>query len=223
MPLASTLKALARNPHFWLILLPFAVFVGLFNSLSSLLTQMLSPYGFSDTQSGIAGALLILVGLVAAAVTSPIVDRSKRYLLVIKVLIPIIAAAYLAFIFAPPTRTVVAPYVILSVLGAASFSLVPVALEFLVEVTYPVGPEVGSVVCWAGGQLFGGVFIVVSDALKAGEGARPAYNMQRTLVFQAVLACVVVPAPMLLGWWGGEVVGRRGEVDKGRVGAREEG
>lgn len=186
---------------------------------------MLGPYGYSESEAGIAGALLILVGLVTAAVTSPLVDRSKRYLLCIKVLVPVIAIAYLAFVFAPPTRSVVAPYVILSVLGAASFSLVPVALEFLVEVTYPVGPEVGSCVCWAGGQLLGGVFIVVSDALKAGEEGVPAFNMKRTLVFQAVLACVVVPAPMLLGWWGGEVVGRRGEVDKGRegrVGAREE-
>ena len=98
----------------------------------------------------------------------------------------------------------------------------PVALEFLVEITYPVGPEVGSVVCWAGGQLFGGVFIVVSDALKASRDADPPFNMTRTLVFQAVLALAVVPAPICLGWIGGKVVGKRAEVDKGVEGERRE-
>ena len=114
-----------------------------------------------------------------------------------------------------------APYVILSIVGAASFSLVPVALEFLVEVTWPVGPEVGSVVCWGGGQLLGGIFIVVSDALEAGKEADPPFNMKRALVFQAVVAIVVVPAPMVLGWVGGRLRNRRLDADKG-TGSEEE-
>lgn len=213
--LPETIRLLARNPTFFLVFIPFATYVGFFNSISSLLTQILTPYGFSEETSGLAGAVLILVGLVSAAITSPFVDRTKAYLPFIRVLVPVIAIAYLAFIWAPGTRTIAAPYVILAFLGAASFSLVPVALEWLVEVTWPVGPESSSTVCWAGGQLLGGIFIIVSDALKAGKEADPPFTMGKALVFEAVVAAAVVPCAFLLGRFG-KVESRRLDVDKGR-------
>jgi len=115
---------------------------------------------------------------------------------------------YIAFIFAPGTRNVAAPYAIASVLGAASFSLVPLVLEMLVEFTWPVSAEVGSTLCWSGGQLFGGVFIVVMDALRDEDG-----RMHRALVFLAVVCCAVVPLPMALGYYGlGR--GRRAEAER---------
>ncbi|KAL9022971.1 MAG: hypothetical protein Q9196_007447 [Gyalolechia fulgens] len=60
-PLTETLRLLARNQNYILLLIPFATYVGLFNAISSLLTQILTPYNFSEEQSGIAGALLILI------------------------------------------------------------------------------------------------------------------------------------------------------------------
>jgi len=211
-----------------MIAIPFFVYVALFNSVSSLINQILQPYSFTETDAGIAGALLIVVGLVASAITSPIIDRTKTFLLAIKVCVPIIAACYLAFVWAPQTRSLAAPYVLLSVLGAASFSLVPVVLEYLIEITHPISPEISSTICWSGGQLLGGIFILISDALRApgaSDGSkddgskRPEGNMYRTLVFQAVVACVVVPLPLCLGLFGrGKWVGmRRVEADRGAV------
>lgn len=186
----------------WLLIVPFAVYVGLFNSVSSLLNQIMMPYGFSSDEAGIAGALLIVVGLVGSAVASPILDRTKTFVGAIKGAVPFIALSYLVFIWMPATRAVAGPYVVLSVLGAASFSLVPVALEFLCELSHPLSPEVTSTVAWAGGQLLGGVFIVISDALRAGDGADPPGNLDNALVFSAVVALAVVPVPLALGLFG---------------------
>ena len=69
--------------------------------------------------------------------------------------------AYLVFLFAPPTRSEVFVYIILGLLGASSFALLPVALEYVVEVTFPVGPEVSSVLMWTVGQLLGGGLEIV--------------------------------------------------------------
>ncbi|MCJ1477954.1 hypothetical protein MMC13_006629 [Lambiella insularis] len=214
VPVTKQVSTLLRQPIFWLLLAPFSVYVGFFNSFSSILTQILTPYGFSETQGGIAGAVLIVVGLVAAAVTSPIVDRSKRYLLFIKAFVPIIAIGYLAFIWAPPSGSLIAPYILCAIIGAASFSLLPVALEWLVEVTWPVGPEVGSCFCWAGGQALGGIFIIISSALEDDKGT-PSGNLQKALIFQAVISIATVPAALCLGVVGGKVRTRRLEVDKG--------
>ncbi|KAL1651940.1 hypothetical protein SLS58_000063 [Diplodia intermedia] len=216
-PILRSLAHLSRTPTFWLLLLPFAVYVGFFNAFSSLLNQILYPYGFSPTDAGICGALLIIVGLLAAALLSPLLDRRhpKPYISTIKLLCPVVALSYLAFVWAPATRAVGAPYAVAAVLGAASFALVPVALECLVEATWPAaGPEAGSVCCWTAGQLLGGVFVVVMDALKEpgcdsteecqeigrhSTGSRPPGSMWRALVFQAVVALAVLPAPLLLG------------------------
>lgn len=84
----------------------------------------------------------------------------------------------------------------------------------MVEITFPAGPEAGSTVCWAAGNLLGVVFILVSDALKAGGDGAPPGNMQRALVFQAAVAVAAVPAALALGYLGGGARVGRDEVDK---------
>ena len=219
------LHTLFTSLEFYLLFIPFATYVGFFNSFSSLLNQILEPYGYSESSAGIAGALLIVVGLISAAISSPFIDKYKFYLAYTKVTVPIIGLSYLFFIWAPQTHGFAYPYVICSILGAASFGLVPVVLEFLVEIHHPLGPEVGSTVCWVAGQLFGGIFIIVQNALKAGPEAIPPLNMKRALVFQAVLALVVMPLPLVLGLGGrrGYVRRRRWEADqrRGQMGDEE--
>jgi hypothetical protein len=120
-------------------------------------------------------------------------------------------------IWAPQMRTIAAPYVLSAVLGACSFSLLPIALEYLVEISFPASPEVSSTICWVGGQVFGGIFIVVMNELKDGRpvdleqvqkagrgqaakgGDRPPGHMFWALVFQAVVCALVLPLPLMLG------------------------
>lgn len=209
---------MSKNLEVWLILTPFAIYVGFFNSISSLLNQMMNPYGFSDDEAGIGGAVLIVVGLVAAAITSPILDRTKKFLFAIRCLIPIVAISYLIFTWMPETKAIAGPYVVLAILGASSFALVPCALEYLIELSHPLSPEVTSTIAWAGGQLFGAIFIIISDALRAGENASPPRNMKNALVFQAVIALVIAVFPLALG-----LFGRADKVALRRIASDERG
>ncbi|KIV97860.1 hypothetical protein PV10_01564 [Exophiala mesophila] len=215
---------LMHSPEFYLVFIPYSIFVGFFNAISSLLNQILEPHGFSEDDAGIAGAILIVVGLVCAAISSPVIDRYKFYLKYIKFTVPMIGLAYLIFIWAPQTGSLAYVYVVCAILGAASFGLVPVVLEFLVEIHYPLGPELGSSLCWCGGQLLGGIFIIIMDALKAGRDASPPLNMKRALIFQATLAMVAVPFALVLGLFGREerVRPRRWEADQGTSSSEEQ-
>ncbi|KAK4503286.1 hypothetical protein PRZ48_006714 [Zasmidium cellare] len=201
LDLGQALRELPHNASFFLIVIPFAVYVGFFNATSSLINQIFEPYGFSETDAGIAGGLLILVGLIASAIVSPIVDRKKTYLIVIKVIIPLLGILYIILIWMPGTRSLAGPYIICALLGATSFSLLPVALELLSIITLPVSPEVSSVIGWTGGQILGAIFIIIMDALQGGWSDEPPESLKRALVFQAVVACAVVPLPMFLGTW----------------------
>lgn len=215
----QALRELPKNRSFWFIFWPFAVYVGLFNAISSLLNQMLSPYGFSEDDAGITGALLIVVGLVASAIVSPIVDRKKLHLPVIKIMVPIISLGYLIWIFMPGTRSVAGPYIVAAIIGASSFSLLPATLEYLVLVTHPVSPEITSTICWACGQLLGAVFVLIMNAFKGGWADEPKNTMKSALIFQAVIALIIVPLPMLLGF---EKLGT-GNPENGRVGLGSSG
>ncbi|OOF98115.1 hypothetical protein ASPCADRAFT_394931 [Aspergillus carbonarius ITEM 5010] len=215
-PLLPAIRQLLGTLEFYLILIPFSIYVGFFNSISSLLNQILEPYSYTETEAGIAGGLLIIVGLIASAIISPLTDCYKQYLLTIRILVPIVAVTYIALIFAPPSPVGIAPsYVVCSLLGASSFALLPVVLEYLVEITYPFSPEIGSTICWTGGQLLGAVFILIQDALKAGDGASPPQNMQHALIFSAVVAGVAAPWPLCIGCFGRDVRRRRLDIDRG--------
>ena len=89
----------------------------------------------------------------------------------------------------PGTRSLAGPYVVCALLGATSFSLLPVALELLSILTLPVSPEVASVIAWTGGQILGAIFILIMDALQSPNGwdGEPKNTMKRSLVFQAVI------------------------------------
>ncbi|CAK7265135.1 hypothetical protein SEPCBS119000_001358 [Sporothrix epigloea] len=222
MALAASIRHVSRSVEFWLVFIPFTVYVGSFNSVSSLLNQFMLPYGYTDDEAGIAGAVLIVVGLVSSAITSPILDRTKKFVVTTKVCVPVIALSYLVFIWMPQTHDaggLVGPYLVLALMGAASFTLVPVAVEFLVEVTHPVSPELTSTLSWSGGQLLGGIFIIVSDALRNNGDANPPHNMKRALIFQAVIALAVMPLPLCLGLFGrSERVGlRRVQSDEAAI------
>ncbi|CAG9992543.1 unnamed protein product [Clonostachys byssicola] len=203
LSLRDSIPAL-KSLELWLILIPYFVYVGFFNSISTLLSQMMTPYGFTNDEAGIGGAILIVVGLVSAAVSSPILDRTKKFLLGLRILVPTIALSYLAFVWMPETRTIPGPYVVLAILGAASFSIVPIALEYLIELSHPLSPEVTSTIAWAGGQLLGAIFVIVSDALVAGRDASPPRNMKNALIFEAVVALAVAALPLCLGLFGRE-------------------
>lgn len=161
----------------------------------------MEPYGYSSDDAGIDGAILIVVGLVFSAIMSPILDRTHSFVLVIRIQVPIIAICYICLIFTQTeSKQLVGPYVVSGVLGAASFSLLPIALEWVQEQVFPVSPELTSSILWSGGNCVGGIFIVIMDALKydSNEGDPPG-NMRRSLIFQAVVAAATIPLPFLLG------------------------
>ncbi|PVH81105.1 putative cell surface receptor/MFS transporter [Cadophora sp. DSE1049] len=196
----TALMMLAKNVKFWLFFIPFTIFIGFFNAISSLLTQIMSPYGVSSDTSGYLGAAFIGVGLVTAAIATPVIDKFHAQLLSMKVAAPIIGICYLTFIWIPG-QPIIAAYIVLGAIGGASFTLLPVTLEWLAKETDPVSPEVSSVLSWMVGQLLGIVFTIIMQNLKAyGDPSVPNGDMKRALIFEGVIAiaCSVLP---LFDWF----------------------
>jgi FLVCR family MFS transporter 7 len=72
------------------------------NTFSILTSQYFSPQGYSDDISGLMGATMLLAGIVASAVTSPLFDRvfTRHLSRSIRVLVPILSVVWLSLIWA---------------------------------------------------------------------------------------------------------------------------
>lgn len=190
-PLES-LKQLATKPQYWALWAMFAIYVGFFNAFSSFTAQIMMPYGYSSDEAGYAGAALILAGIVCCAIVSPIIDRLHHQLYVMYALIPAVSALYIGVIFmSKEDRDLAPPYVVCALLGALSFTLLPIFLEWCGEQFSSIDPAVTSSLMWMGGQLLGAIFIIIMNALKYNDDqGDPPGNMRRALIFEAVVACV---------------------------------
>lgn len=77
----------------------FGVLCGLASAFTSILTQIVAPYGINADDAGFLGAAFIIAGLVGAIITGIFIDKTGRHKLVMKVYVPIDGALYLAFYF----------------------------------------------------------------------------------------------------------------------------
>lgn len=194
LPLRESLRALVHNKLYLALLTMFSAYVGLFNAYSTFINQIMEPYGYSSDQAGITGAVLIVAGIVCCAITSPIIDRTHNFILLIKITLPIMGICYICLNFTSTTSgQLIGPYLVSGVLGAVSFSILPVLLEWVQEQTSPVTPALSSAILWNGGNLLGGILIIAMNALKYGadEGSPPG-NMKRSLILQTVVGCVAI-------------------------------
>ncbi|KZV63361.1 MFS general substrate transporter [Peniophora sp. CONT] len=171
---------------FGILLWVFAVMFSAINTFSVLSSDWLSPYGYSSDTSGFMGAALLVSGIVAALVSAPIIDRvlTSHIGLAIRILCPIIGAAWLGLIWAVKENNAGALFALFAIIGACSIALLPIAVELGAEVTR--NTDGSSAALWFFGNLMNIVFIQSQGALRAPPDANPPLNMHRSFIFNGV-------------------------------------
>ncbi|KAG0168651.1 hypothetical protein DFQ29_010061 [Apophysomyces sp. BC1021] len=178
---------LLKNYNFILVVVAFSVLCGLVSTISSLLAQIVGPYGVSVDDAGYLGVAFIVAGVVGAVCTGIFIDKTKKHKLVLRTFVPITGFMFLALVFVVKRDNYVPIAVICALLGFFVFSLLPVALELSVECSYPVSESVSSSMLWMCSQVFALVFLVSMDALREDHGDPPG-SMRRALIMGAGLS-----------------------------------
>ncbi|KAG9008986.1 hypothetical protein FRB90_008664 [Tulasnella sp. 427] len=188
----------------------FGVLDGVIEALATLVAQVYEPYGYNSTQSGFLGAAPLIAGIVGAVVTAPLFDRvfTHRLALTVKINVPSLGVRRLA-----------ASYAVLVIVGFASFTLLPVALELGCEVTR--NAELSGAVLWLSANFFGLLFVLLSGAFKAGPSTNPPYDLRSQLICHA--ACALSISPMALLIHGKQVRREMDEQEQARDTAEQAG
>jgi MFS family permease len=151
---------------FWFYLVVSFVGLGIFNGVTTWVESIVRPRGFTPTQAGTLGAVMLVGGVLGAVIVPAISDRQQkrqRYLM-LGVLLAIPGVLGLAFAVSFPTLLAAA-----FVLGFFLISTGPIGMQYAAEITRPTpeGTSNGLI------QLFGQasvVFVYVMEALKTAEG-----------------------------------------------------
>jgi len=145
-------------------MLIFFVGLGVFNGITTWIEDIVRPRGFSITQAGTAGGLMIAGGLAGALVFPPISDRLRRRT-------PFIFLAIAGAIFGLAGVTFATGYTLLLVssfvTGLFLLSAGPIGFQYGAEATYPAPEGTSNGLLILMGQISGIVFIFGMDAFKS--------------------------------------------------------
>jgi MFS family permease len=152
---------------FWLYLLVSFIGLGIFNGLTTWVEGIVRPRGFTPTDAGMVGALMLVGGVLGAIVIPAISDRQhkrRRYLL-LGMLLAIPGLIGLAFAQSYGLLLLSA-----FMLGFFLISTSPIGMQYAAQITYPTpeGTSNGLI------QLFGQasvVFVYIMEALKGLDGS----------------------------------------------------
>lgn len=157
------LKSMLRQRDFLYLLVMFFVGLGLFNSVSTWIEGIVRPRGFTISQAGWAGGLM-LIGGVAGAIAIPLLsDRIRRRKPFIVLALAGLIPGLIGLTFAGSAGLL---YLSGFVFGFFLLSAGPIGFQYGAEITHPAPEGTSNSLLMVMGQISGIVFIFGMDALK---------------------------------------------------------
>lgn len=185
------LKAMLRQREFIFLLIMFFVGLGMFNSVSTWIEDIIRPRGFSITQAGTLGGLMLFGGIIGAVVISLISDGIRRRKPFLVLALSGLLPGLIGMTFATSYGLLLAAGFIF---GFFLLSAGPIGFQYAAEITHPAPEGTSNSLLLVMGQISGIVFIFAMDALK-----NPATKaMTTSLVGLAVLTAICIVLAALL-------------------------
>jgi len=99
MGIKQGLACLLKNTGFWWITILCAVNAGMVFSVSTLIIEAISPFGYTDQQSGYCAAAVVISGFAGGICSGYWAGKTGQHVMLIKLLTPLMAFTYIMFIF----------------------------------------------------------------------------------------------------------------------------
>lgn len=158
------LRQTLRKKDFLLLMLIFFVGLGVFNAATTWIEEIVRPRGFSMTQAGNIGGLMVMGGIVGALVLPALSDRFRRR---IAFMVLALAGATLGLV---GITFATSYWLLLASAFALGFFLLaagPIGFQYGAEVAYPAPEGTSNGLLLLIGQISGIAFIFGMDSLKS--------------------------------------------------------
>ena len=173
-------KQTLRTKDFIILMIIFFIGLGVFNAVTTWIEDILRPRGFTATQAGITGGLMIVGGIIGALFIPILSDKYKKRT-------PFIIIALVGATLGLTGITFATTYWLLltsgAVLGFFLLSSGPIGFQYGAEITYPASEGTSNGMLLLMGQVSGIAFIFGMDSLKSAVTG----SMTRSLIFLIAL------------------------------------
>jgi cyanate permease len=181
------LKSMLRLRDFILLMVIFFFGLGVFNSVTTWIEDILRPRGFTIVQAGVVGGLMVFAGILGAVILPLLSDHYRRR---VPFIILAIGASILGLVGV--TLATSYPLLLLSafVMGFFLLSAGPIGFQYGAEITYPAPEGTSNGLLLLMGQISGIIFILGMDSLKDPQTGSMTFSL-------ALLAGLLVVALVL--------------------------
>ncbi len=178
---------------------PFVVFLavafvgmGVFNGISTWVEQIVRPRGFSSSDAGTLGALLLLGGIVGAVVLSALSDRAQRR---VPFLTLSMALSAPALVWLALAQSHVGLFCSAFVLGFFLTSAMPIGMQYSAEITVPTPEGTTNGLIQLAGQA-SVVFVLLMELIRSPSGSfTPSLGVLAGLLLVGAVAVHRLPEP----------------------------
>jgi MFS family permease len=181
------LKQIVRKRDFLLLMLIFFIGLGIFNGVTTWIEDIVRPRGFSITEAGLAGGLMILGGVIGALILPGLSDRYRRRVPFIVIALAGAIPGLLGITFASTTLLL---YAAAFVFGFFLLSSGPVGFQYGAEIGRPTPEGTSNGLLLLMGQISGILFILAMDAFKVPATGSMAPSLLALIVLLAVALLV---------------------------------
>ncbi len=159
------MKRVLRDRNFVLLMTIFFIGLGVFNSVTTWIEDIISPRGFSATQAGTAGGLMIVGGIVGAVILPTLSDKYRRRVPFILVGLAGTIPGLLGITYATTNGVL---YTASFALGFFLLSCGPIGFQYGAEIARPTPEGTSNGLLLLMGQISGIAFIFGMDAFRVG-------------------------------------------------------
>jgi len=164
-PFFASCKSLLRNRKFQPLLFCSTIIIGVANATSTLIDQLVHPYGYSSADSGLIGVILLLAGMISSIFIGAYVSKSRRFKRTIVILLWCSSILGLSLYGAFATKSLAFVLILAALTGLCILPLYPLLFELACESTYPIGEALNVGMLMFGGQAFGIILTYIGGSL----------------------------------------------------------
>ncbi len=180
-------KQMIRQKDFIILLTIFFVGLGAFNAVTTWIENILNPRGFSITQAGNVGGLMIVGGIVGALALPTLSDRYRKRA-------PFIILSLIGATLGLVGVTYASGYGLLLasafMLGFFLLAAGPIGYQYAAEITYPAPEGTSNGLLLLMGQISGIIFILGMDSLKSPATGSMTASLAAVIIM--MVACVAL-------------------------------
>jgi MFS family permease len=158
------MKSMLQRKNYLLLLVIFFFGLGIFNAVATWIEEIVRPRGFSVTQAGMVGGLMIFGGLAGAAIISWLSDRYRKRVPFILLALGASCLGLVGITFATNYALLLASAFIM---GFFLLSAGPIGFQYGAEIAYPAPEGTSNGLLLLMGQISGIAFIFGMDFFKS--------------------------------------------------------